>query len=70
MSLGDIETVLEWASEMNLVRPPRFRQTLANNELPESIASLIRPILKDIGQYNEAFDEEIARCFGSKKLQI
>ena len=64
LSLGDIETVLEWASEMNLVRPPRFRQTLANNELPESIASLIRPVLKDIGQYNEAFDEEIARCFG------
>ena len=49
---------------MNLDQPLRFRQNLANKELPESIATLIRPVLKNIGQYSEAFDEEIARCFG------
>ena len=68
LSPGDVETVLEWASEMNLVQPPRSRLALTNNELPESIASLIRPTLKNIGQYSEAFDDEIARCFGVEEI--
>ena len=64
LSPNDVETILEWASEMNLDQPPRFRPSLTNVELPEPICALIRPVLSDVGQFGGVFDEEIARCFG------
>ena len=61
---SDVETVLEWASEIGIGQPIRYRQNLANYEIPEFIASLIRPVLGNIGQFSDVFDEEISRCFG------
>ena len=60
----DVESLLDWAGEMNLDRPDQRSRTLPESELPESISRLIRPILRGIGQYSRALDEEVARCFG------
>lgn len=63
-SREDIDNLLDWAVEVNLEQPSRLRGSLPNNELPEFVAALIRPILRGVAQYSEVFDAEVARCFG------
>ena len=64
----EIESVLEWASELNLERPSMWRQTPIHPELPDSVASVIRPVLKEVIQFNQTLDDEIARCFGVEQI--
>ena len=64
LSPTDVESLLEWASEMNLDQPTHRARALADPQIPESVARMIRPVLKGIGQYSGALDVEIARCFG------
>ena len=64
LSTEDVEGILGWASHMNLEQPGRWNQPLQSSELPEPISALIRRILREVGLFSEALDEEIARCYG------
>ena len=64
LSSEEVESILEWATEMNLDQRNAWNQLLPSSELPETIALHVRSALKGIDQSAEALDEEIARCFG------
>ena len=64
LSSSAVISIMEWASDMNLDRRSPGFQPLPTFDLPESIASPIRSVLKGIHLSSDVLDEELARCFG------
>ena len=64
MSVQQVDTLIDWAAPM-LARardedyPEDFHATV-----PEAVAALFRPLLRDVVKLDEVLEQEVARCFG------
>ena len=60
-----IGELIEWIdAESSIVEEGRILPGGAFIRAPESIETLIRPLLRDLGTYRDVLKEEIAQCFG------
>ena len=64
LSQKAVESLLAWANENNLDSPTSRREAPPSADLPVTVASEIRTVLKDVVRWSQSLDDEIARCFG------
>ena len=66
LSDDSIEDFLAWT--MQELQTNAQQDAKRISDLPDFIAELIKPVLNDIGEFNEVLRDEIIRCFGVPKI--
>ena len=64
LSESDIEELHEWLTNELQQQKESTRRSNSLFELPESVATLVRPMLNGVAYLSGDLDSEIARCFG------
>ncbi len=59
-----LDAAFRWAEKIAETENASGPAEAAGTVLPESVAGLIRPILRDVEDMGRSIDEEITRCFG------
>ena len=61
-SRQDAETLMDWLQQIRAVNRPNAGW----QDLPEHVASMMRPYLRPNEVWNDMFPRELARCFGTR----
>ena len=69
LSEHDLSGLYAWAKKMLSNLETNEHEESCSIELPDSVATLIRPIFNNVAHLNEDLENEIARCFGAGKTK-
>ena len=68
LSIENIERFFDWAVQELREREEAQHDADLLSPLPDPIANLIRPVLRNIGEYDKILSDEIVRCFGVRRI--
>ena len=66
LSEEESSALIEWAASIFSHAPSEDLPAQFHAPVPEAIAALVRPLLRDVRKLRDLLEKEVARCFGSE----
>ena len=71
LSKSNVPDLVSWFTEtMSRQLTLEVTPSRGSIELPETVATLVRPILSDVADFSRPLDSEFARCYGVEQTQF